>query len=1411
MNLSLIIFFVCFVSSFSSSSSSFPYDPSCPNCPPVPVIGALPFFTVTQDGFSVENSTRYHNRPLYGNHNSALILSGDRPITHLANDTVLFGGFLFGISRGSIALWAHNADTITSTFSPKIGAVVWTIKDTSLPGIIINAMVMSTSTDVGMIFDINITDTSNIGTRAEFIWAYGCSTDRQSGGQRIGWQKDPLINTDVLQWTFSPNDCNNNKVLLNPSNTSFEIEFGSSTIGVLVATNALSTSLTLQDSSLWTNISSYSNSNRKSSTSETNNNKEQIPLPVTGASLWLNAHSLVSILTNNSRVTSWKDDSDGSNAILIQNESLKQPLFISDGLGNENEPGIRFDGETTFLESTIPYVGSESTMFAVFKDEGTTCDCCSGVLFFTNSFNGISTLPAKGAVDDDDNNHGQDSPIVTTLDFPGSAAYGHTNIRNKVVVASSVYTSTGPSTSFVDNCLQYSSPVSGTSGSGGVQVGTRNNELQRFFKGVIGEIVVFNRLLTEIETSEMYTYFASVWPSMPKKQCVKEAPLAVGKSLLVDSTTESTRFSFLIARDIVDKDPLHELILSYQRATELTSTAATTPEPLVNSALASMGLAVDGLFRNNPGGFVHGAMAWDTLYVGWRSEYGATVFGQSNLVAQEGILFISMQITNTSENTNCVTSPSLRHTQEDKSSRFYGLGHIGDPNNGNQAFYDMQTQFFDQQLHMIRWTGNTTHEALLFNALKLHVQWAQDSFDSDGNGLFSSYINTWPTDSQFYNGGETYEETSYIYLAAIGLKDMAIRAGNLSEAAIYLTLAQKIQDALPQLWVQQSGHPSSHREETGLQRLRPDPWLYSIFLPIEASLFTQEEAAQALYFTEWGLERNSIYCNSFSSDICGETVWTSNWLPAQWSIRQLWSGDISALVFAYFLSGLPDDGYTVLLGNLHRDMLQSAVPGMTGGANGGTDFNDCVHPLSRTLVSGLFGYLPDYLTTDVIGGIVTISPQFPISWNTASLTSHDVTITFSMSQDTITINASITKPSGQIRLKIPVPASKIISIVPNSYAPLTAKFEYEILAGFGQSIVLATLTSLTISDLVSELSVTVIVDSILSRQSSIQITSIEGEQITLSSSDVIFTNYSDPQGIFLPNSVNIINGNIIGTLSEESVGYHLIFGYGNTKDGAPQIILFKLNITSSTSLSNPLVPSLSILNSVNWWSYVPLDIVLNADLGNIYKPGTYLTPRPETCAVRIGDDGWSAWTFPYWGNEPPILDFSNVANLTIPGNQGIIKTSQGAQFFFNKTIGMNNIAFVSRWDVYPTFIKITIPPVTNAQGVWILLAGSTNPMQTKFSNAALVFSFSDGSSTILNLIPPMNYWALSGWGSADYNYDTDSFILPTIPPPTCQLGKNNRAMVYYQTIKPNTTLVQVSLEALSLEIVVGILGISLIG
>jgi hypothetical protein len=41
---------------------------------------------------------------------------------------------------------------------------------------------------------------------------------------------------------------------------------------------------------------------------------------------------------------------------------------------------------------------------------------------------------------------------------------------------------------------------------------------------------------------------------------------------------------------------------------------------------------------------------------------------------------------------------------------------------------------FTQQIHMWKWTGNITHEALLRPGLELHAQWAEDCFDDDKNG-----------------------------------------------------------------------------------------------------------------------------------------------------------------------------------------------------------------------------------------------------------------------------------------------------------------------------------------------------------------------------------------------------------------------------------------------------------------------------------------------------------------------------------------------------------------------------------------------------------------------------------------------------------------------------------------------------
>ena len=114
-----------------------------------------------------------------------------------------------------------------------------------------------------------------------------------------------------------------------------------------------------------------------------------------------------------------------------------------------------------------------------------------------------------------------------------------------------------------------------------------------------------------------------------------------------------------------------------------------------------------------------------------------------------------------------------------------------------------------------------------------------------------------------------------------------------------------------------------------------------------------------------------------------------------------------------------------------------------------------------------------------------------------------------------------------------------------------------------------------------------------------------------------------------------------------------------------------------------------------------------------------------------------------------------------------------------------------------------------ATGAWALVVGSTNPMQTRLANAELRFRYADGSADVVELIPPLNYWALSGWGNNDYDYATDAFCLSPTPPPTVQLGSHNRGMVYFQALAPGKSLAAVELETLSQEVVVGLMAVSL--
>ena len=150
-------------------------------------------------------------------------------------------------------------------------------------------------------------------------------------------------------------------------------------------------------------------------------------------------------------------------------------------------------------------------------------------------------------------------------------------------------------------------------------------------------------------------------------------------------------------------------------------------------------------------------------------------------------------------------------------------------------------------------------------------------------------------------------------------------------------------------------------------------------------------------------------------------------------------------------------------------------------------------------------------------------------------------------------------------------------------------------------------------------------------------------------------------------------------------------------------------------------------------------------------------------------------------------------------------TPQHARFL--KPLAYKNIAFTSLWDNWPK--SVSVPVNASGEAVWLLVCGSSNPMQGKISNAVITFRYKDGVEEKLDLVPPENFWSLCGFGRTDYNYARDGFSLPNTPPAQVQLGTNCRAMTYGWKLRPGVELENISLETLSQEVVIGLMGVSI--
>jgi len=408
----------------------------------------------------------------------------------------------------------------------------------------------------------------------------------------------------------------------------------------------------------------------------------------------------------------------------------------------------------------------------------------------------------------------------------------------------------------------------------------------------------------------------------------------------------------------------------------------------------------------------------------------------------------------------------------------------------------------------------------------------------------------------------------------------------------------------------------------------------------------------------------------------------------------------------------------------------------------------------------LFGYRPDYPN-----GVVTLAPQLPSDWDHASIKTPDFSLAAKGSQYRI----ELTRPAA-LELRLPVRAKRVAAVTVNGQP-----VEWDLLPAYGRSEI------------------------------RVRVPATKAATVEIACVDPL------PQFGAVPLEVGA-GGNPRPPVGDArlleydtipaNAGYHLIDALVQVGE-ALQWRLFKVKVNDPRADAARAARVFEKVPADARWECLDLSRQFNGDIRTIFQQ-QYLSPRPETCSLRLATDGYSTWQMMLDAkHRPPTVDLAGAAALLDPSRR--LRTPQGVPFAWAD--GKTNIAFTSMWDNWPR--QVTVPVNRKAEGLWLLVCGFTNPMQGRIANAELRLKYADGGVEKLELVPPFNFWSLCPFGRVDYDYQRDAFALPKVPPPTVQLGNNCRAILINQRLRPDVALESVTLETLSQEVIIGLMGASL--
>jgi len=238
--------------------------------------------------------------------------------------------------------------------------------------------------------------------------------------------------------------------------------------------------------------------------------------------------------------------------------------------------------------------------------------------------------------------------------------------------------------------------------------------------------------------------------------------------------------------------------------------------------------------------------------------------------------------------------------------------------------------------------------------------------------------------------------------------------------------------------------------------------------------------------------------------------------------------------------------------------------------------------------------------------------------------------------------------------------------------------------------------------------------------------------------------------------------------------------------------------------------------------YAPVDLApfFNDRVTEIFRSGKYLSPRSPFASLAMPSQGIGSWA----GHVNATADIDDTGlRRTAAAGGGRITLPGGVPFVTPGTPDAANIIFTSQWDNYPRTVRI--PLEGHARRLYLLVAGSTNHMQSQFDNGEIVVEYRDATRERLRLHNPSNWWPID----QDYFIDDFQFRIASPIPPRLDLktgqvrmpvaaGSKGRggvvpggaATVLELPLQHDKELRALQVTALANEVVVGLMSATLV-